>query len=56
MLICAIRLASTTGENRVGDVKTPEKFRKELAVGLLTYNLICALIVKGAIVAYPHNS
>ncbi|MBC6475717.1 MAG: transposase [Hormoscilla sp. GM102CHS1] len=33
------------------DVKTPEMFRKELAVGLLTYNLICALIVKGAIVA-----
>ena len=33
------------------DVKTPEMFRKELAVGLLTYNLICALIVKGASVA-----
>lgn len=33
------------------DVKTPEMFRKELAVGLLSYNLICALIVKGAIVA-----
>ena len=33
------------------DVKTPEMFRKELAAGLLTYNLICALIVKAAIVA-----
>lgn len=28
------------------DVKTPEMFRKELVAGLLTYNLICALMFK----------
>ena len=33
------------------DVRTAEMFRKELAAGLLTYNLICALMVKAAIQA-----
>jgi len=30
------------------EVKTSDMFRKELAAGLLTYNLICALMVKAA--------
>ncbi len=33
------------------DVKTAEMFRKELAAGLLTYNLICALMLKAEIKA-----
>ena len=41
----------TTLEMEEFDVKTAEMFRKELAAGLLTYNLICALMVKAAIKA-----
>lgn len=32
-------------------VKSAAMFRKELAAGLLTYNLICAFIVKAALVS-----
>ena len=38
----------TTLEMEEFDVRTAEMFRKELAAGLLTYNLICALMVKAA--------
>ncbi|MBO1348856.1 MAG: IS4 family transposase [Hormoscilla sp. GUM202] len=45
------RYIKTTLEMEEFDVKTAEMFRKELAAGLLTYNLICALMTKAAIKA-----
>ena len=33
------------------DVQSTALFRKELAAGLLTYNLICAFMVKAALIA-----
>jgi len=45
------RHIKTTLEMDEFNVKSPEMFRKELAAGLLTYNLICALMVKAALKA-----
>lgn len=45
------RYIKTTLEMEEFDVKTVEMFRKELAAGLLTYNLICAFMTKAAIKA-----
>jgi hypothetical protein len=45
------RYIKTTLKMEEFDVKTAEMFRKELAAGLLTYNLICALMTKAAIKA-----
>jgi hypothetical protein len=42
------RHVKTTLEMEEFDVKSPELFRKELAAGLLTYNLICAWMTKAA--------
>ncbi len=42
------RHVKTTLEMEQFEVKTSDMFRKELAAGLLTYNLICALMVKAA--------
>jgi hypothetical protein len=42
------RQVKTTLEMDQFEVKTSDMFRKELAAGLLTYNLICALMVKAA--------
>lgn len=42
------RHVKTTLEMEEFDVKSPEMFRKELAAGLLTYNLICAWMTKAA--------
>lgn len=42
------RHIKTTLEMEEFDVKSPEMFRKELAAGLLTYNLICAWMTKAA--------
>lgn len=43
-----LRHIKTTLEMEEFDVKSPEMFRKELAAGLLTYNLICAWMTKAA--------
>ncbi len=45
------RHIKTTLEMDEFDVKSAEMFRKELAAGLLTYNLICAYLVKAALKA-----
>lgn len=45
------RHIKTTLEMDEFNVKSPAMFRKELAAGLLTYNLICALMVKAALKA-----
>jgi hypothetical protein len=45
------RHIKTTLEMEEFNVQTAEMFRKELAAGLLTYNLICALMVKAAVQA-----
>jgi IS4 transposase len=45
------RHIKTTLEMDEFDVKSPQMFRKELVAGLLTYNLICALMVKAALKA-----
>jgi len=45
------RHIKTTLEMEEFSVHTAEMFRKELAAGLLTYNLICALMVKAALQA-----
>ncbi len=45
------RHLKTTLEMDHFDVKSSEMFRKELAAGLLTYNLICAYMVKAALKA-----
>ena len=42
------RHIKTTLEMEQFEVKSAEMFRKELAAGLLTYNLICGLMVKAA--------
>jgi Transposase DDE domain len=42
------RHVKATLEMEEFDVKSPEMFRKELAAGLLTYNLICAWMTKAA--------
>jgi hypothetical protein len=42
------RQVKTTLEMEQFEVKSTDMFRKELAAGLLTYNLICALMVKAA--------
>ncbi len=42
------RHVKTTLEMDEFDVKSPEMFRRELAAGLLTYNLICAWMTKAA--------
>jgi IS4 transposase len=46
------RHIKTTLEMDEFNVKSPQMFRKELAAGLLTYNLICALMVKAALKAH----
>jgi hypothetical protein len=45
------RHLKTTLEMEEFAVKTPAMFQKELAAGLLTYNLICAWITKAALAA-----
>ena len=45
------RHIKTTLEMDEFNVKSPDLFRKELAAGLLTYNLICALITQAALKA-----
>ncbi len=46
------RHIKTTLEMAEFTSKSPEMFRKELAAGLLTYNLICALMTKAALKAH----
>jgi hypothetical protein len=43
------RHIKTTLEMDEFTVKSPDLFRKELAAGLLTYNLVCALMAKAAL-------
>ena len=45
------RHIKTTLEMDEFTVKSPDLFRKELAAGLLTYNLVCALMTKSALKA-----
>jgi len=45
------RHIKTTLEMEDFDVQSTAMFRKELAAGLLTYNLICAFMVKAALIA-----
>ena len=45
------RHLKTTLEMEEFDVQSTALFRKELAAGLLTYNLICAFMVKAALIA-----
>jgi len=45
------RHIKTTLEMDEFNVKSPDLFRKELAAGLLTYNLVCALMAKAALKA-----
>jgi len=45
------RHLKTTLEMEEFDVQSTAMFRKELAAGLLTYNLICAFMVKAALIA-----
>lgn len=46
------RHIKTTLEMDEFNVKSPDLFRKELAAGLLTYNLVCALMTKAALKAH----
>ncbi len=46
------RHIKTTLEMAEFNVKSPDLFRKELAAGLLTYNLICALMTQAALKAH----
>lgn len=48
------RHIKTTLEMDFFDVRTAEMFRKELAAGLLTYNLICVLMTQAALRAGLH--